>query len=239
MTFSVVARCARTGQLGVAIATAIPGVGALCCAARARTGVVATQAWVNPYLGGDGLDLLGSGVAAEDAVQTLVAADPGRDDRQLLVADAAGGAAAWTGTSCTGWAGHRTGASFAVAGNMLTGPEPVARMTEAMGVEGVEPLAERLLAALEAGQAAGGDRRGRQSAALLVVDREAYPAVDLRVDEHHEPVGELRRVWEVARRQLLPFVATLPTRADPHGHPDPAVTEMVLRPPHLRPGGRG
>ena len=216
-TFSIVARCRRTGELGVAVSTKVPAVGSLCPFVRAGVGAVATQAWVNPYLGPRVLDALASGAAAETALRSVVDAEVDRELRQLGVVDSTGRAAAFTGRDTDPWKGHRTGADHAVQGNMLVGEDTVAAMVDSFAASAEDALAERLLRALEAGQAAGGDRRGRQSAALIVCGEEDYPLVDLRVDEHAEPVAELRRVFEVAKRDLFPFVVALPTKRNPRG----------------------
>lgn len=234
MTFSVAARCARTGMLGISISTAIPAVGAYCCFASPGAGAVVTQSWINPYLGVRGLALLREGAAPDDVLERALAQDPGRDLRQVGVVDTTGTSAAFTGAGCTGWAGQLTGPGYAVQGNMLVGSATLDGMQEAFLSSADEDLPERLLRTLERGQREGGDKRGRQSASLLVVHEEAYPLVDLRVDEHPDPVAELRRVWEVARRQLLPFVRTMPTREHPAGREDPAVTELLLLSPAQR-----
>lgn len=239
MTFSIAARCARTGQLGVAVSTAVPGVGGICPFVKEGVGAVATQSWVNPYLGIDGLELLAQGMSAEAALQQLVDADPGRDVRQLGIVDAQGRAASWTGKDCVDWCGHVAGDGFAAQGNMLTGAATVSAMAEAFRRTEPLDLAERLLVALEAGQAAGGDKRGRQSASVKVAWRESYPWVDLRVDEHRHPVAELRRVFEVARHQLMPFTAGMPKRDDPLGGLPEELTATILQPPPFRPGGGG
>ncbi|MDO5621376.1 MAG: DUF1028 domain-containing protein [Paracoccus sp. (in: a-proteobacteria)] len=166
MTYSIVARCPRTAQLGVAIATAVPAVGALAPFASSK-GAIASQAFVNPYLGLDGLHLLDQGQDAQTALDALIAADPGRDTRQLAIIDAQGRVAQFSGVACNGWFGQKAGASFGCQGNLLTGPEVVDAMAVAMEASVAEPLEERLIAALVAGQAAGGDRRGRSFSPLL------------------------------------------------------------------------
>ena len=238
-TFSISARCARTGMLGVAVSTAVPGVGGICPFVRSGTGAISTQSWVNPYLGIDGIRLLTEGLTAEQALDRLTAADPGRDVRQLGIVDGKGGSAAWSGRECTSWFGHITGPNFAVQGNMLVGEATINSMAEAFKRTEALDLPERLLVVLEAGQAAGGDKRGRQSAALLVHDREEYPYLTLRVDEHRYPVAELRRVFEVARHQLLPFIKGLPTRNDPLGGLPQNVIDLLMTPPPFRPGAGG
>lgn len=217
-TFSIAARCARTGMLGVAVSTAVPAVGALVPHLRAGVGAIATQSFTNPYLGIDGLALLAEGLGAREALERVLATDPGRALRQVGIVDRDGASAAWTGEDCTAWFGHRTGPDYAVQGNMLLGAATLDAMVAAFAGTGAETLPERLMRSLEAGQMAGGDKRGRRSAALAVVLREAYPYLDLRVDEHAEPVAELRRIFEVAKHAYLPFVDRLPTRAAPVGH---------------------
>ena len=230
-TFSIAARCERTGLLGAAVSTAVPAVGALCTFVRAGAGAICTQSRVNPYLGIDGLTLLAAGWTAPEALEAVLRRDPLREVRQLGVVDAQGHGAVHTGSDCPAWAGHRAGSGYTVQGNTLTGEGTIAAMAHAFEADPGADLPERLLRALEAGQAAGGDRRGRQSAALYVVGREEYPYLSLRVDAHAEPVAELRRILEIARAQLLPLVETLPTRADPAGRIDPQVTAMLARPP--------
>jgi uncharacterized Ntn-hydrolase superfamily protein len=216
-TFSIVARCPRTDMLGVAVCTAVPAVGSLCPFVKPRIGAIATQSFVNPYLGIDGLELLERGLSAQEALQQLVAGDPGRDRRQLSVVDSHGSAAAYTGKECLSWRGHHIGESYAVAANMMVDETTVAAMARAFETHASDDLPERLLRALEAGDATGGDYRGRQSAALLVYHTEAYAYCNLRVDEHRQPVAELRRIFEVSKQQLFPFVAMLPTRTNPQG----------------------
>jgi uncharacterized Ntn-hydrolase superfamily protein len=238
-TFSIAARCERTGMLGVAVSTAVPGVGSLCPFARPGVGAVATQSWVNPYLGIDGLRLMAEGLSAPAALEQLMIEDPGRNVRQVGLVDGTGESAAWSGPECVPWFGQVTGRNFAAQGNMLVGEETVQATAEAFSRAAAVDLPERLLIALEAGQAAGGDKRGRQSAALLVVHTEEYPYCELRVDEHRYPVAELRRIYEVARHQLLPFVRGLPTRQNPLGGIGRDVQALLLTPPPYRPGGGG
>ena len=238
-TFSISARCARTGMLGVAVSTAVPGVGGICPYVEEGVGAISTQSWVNPYLGIDGLKLLKQGKTAQQALDILMKDDPGRDVRQVGIVDAAGRSAAWSGRNCTAWFGHLTGSDYAVQGNMLVGEATVEAMAKAFEASAPLSLPERLVIVLEAGQKAGGDKRGRQSAALLVYKTESYPYLSLRVDEHAHPVAELRRVFEVARQQLLPFVDGMPSRNDPLGGLPKAITDMLMTPPPYRPGGGG
>jgi uncharacterized Ntn-hydrolase superfamily protein len=238
-TFSIVGRCERTGQLGVAVSTADVAAGRLVTWTRAGVGAVATQSWPSLYLAIDALDLLERGASAPEALEGVLADDPGRSVRQLGIVDASGRSASFSGAECTTWFGEATGANVAAQGNMLIRGATVSAMVESFGASADADLAERLLRALEAGQAAGGDKRGRQCSALLVVDREAYPLWDLRVDEHPEPVAELRRVFEVATLDLLPFVEGLPTRENPMGSLSEEFVETNMLPPPQRPGRGG
>jgi uncharacterized Ntn-hydrolase superfamily protein len=179
--------------MGVAIATARPAVGARSPFAIPGVGVVATQAMVNPQLAITSLDELQRGAGAETAMRNALAADPGSETRQLLVADAKGGASVFTGDKVGGWAGGLTGNGFAVGGNLLVDGEVIAKMA-ATFVETGGPLANRLLLALAAADSMGGDRRGRQSAAILVVAETPWPSINLRVDDHPTPVRELQRL---------------------------------------------
>jgi uncharacterized Ntn-hydrolase superfamily protein len=238
-TFTIVARCPDTGHVGVAVATAVPAVGAMCPYTRCGVGAVSTQSWVNPYLAIGILDHLAAGLDAEAALAKVLDGDDAREFRQVGVVDAAGRAAAFTGASCTPWFGQHVGDGFAAFGNMLTGPEPVADMAAAFEASKGASLDERLMLALEAGDASGGDKRGKQSAALRIHGSEEYPLVDLRADEHARPVAELRRILTIARQQLFPFVAGMPKRGG-RAEKAPAEVEalLALSPPD-RPGGGG
>jgi uncharacterized Ntn-hydrolase superfamily protein len=195
-TFSIAARCPRSGDLGVAVATARPAVGALVPWVS-RRGAIATQARSNSDLGRHGLALVDQGVPVAVALGGLLAADPDRDLRQLHGVDA-DGTFAHTGARCVEWRGHVAGEGFTVAGNMLAGDGVLPAMVTAFTADPAPELSERLVRALEAGQAAGGDKRGKQSACLLVVSPEPRGYHHLRVDDHADPVAELRRVYEVA-----------------------------------------
>ena len=238
-TFSISARCSRTGMLGVAVSTAVPAVGGICSFIKPGIGAIATQSWVNPYLGIDGLRLLESGLSAEAALARLIEDDPGRADRQVGIVDRNGASAAYTGTTCVDWAGHIAGDGFTVQGNMLVGAATIEKMAEAFRRSEASALPERLMLALEAAQAAGGDKRGKQSAALKIFNIEEFPYFDVRVDEHRNPVAELRRVFEIVKQQLIPFVDGMPSRRDPLGGIPSAVTSMLMTPPPYRPGGSG
>jgi len=231
MTFSIVARDPRSGMLGIAVTTKFFGVGSLCPFARAGVGAVATQALVNPTYGPRGLDLLGQGLSPDEVADRLLSADEGRDHRQLHVMSANGQIAARSGAECIDWFGHQTypAAQFSVAGNMLAGPQVIEQTARAYLATGDDtPLAERLIQALESGQAAGGDKRGRQSAALLIVSTEVYPYLDIRVDDNPDPVVELRRLYEESKAEYMPFKDKLPTAANPAGLYGKALTEAII-----------
>jgi uncharacterized Ntn-hydrolase superfamily protein len=227
MTWSIVARD-RSGAFGIAIASRFFAVGVLCPHLKSGVGAVATQALVNPLYGARALELLAQGVAPAEAVNALIAADEGREHRQLHLIDAAGRIAAHTGSACIEWCGQLEGEGYSVAGNMLAGPQ-VIRDTAAAFEAGAElPFAERLIAALAAGDAAGGDKRGKQAAALLIHGAEDYPLLSLRVDDHDNPLTELRRLLDKSLERYQPFVACLPTRARPAGITDRNVIEAEI-----------
>lgn len=202
-TFSIAACDLEARQWGVAVQSKFLAVGSVVPWAEPEAGAIATQAYANPSYGPSGLTLLREGFSANEVVERLTAADDGRDDRQLGVVDAQGRSASWTGPDCNPWAGGRTGSCYAAQGNILVGEETVAALAETFEDTSGRPLAERLLAALGAAQRAGGDSRGQQSAALLVVKRNGGYAglsdslVDLRVDDHERPIEELARVYEL------------------------------------------
>ncbi len=214
MTFSIAARCPRTGMLGVATSSKALAAGGLVPYCRAAVGAIASQSFVNPYLGIDGLALLEQGLAAERALEKLVEADEGRDLRQVAIVDRDGRVAAYTGTRCIGWAGQVLGAGYVCLGNILVDGRIVESMAKAFETSLIEELPERLMRALAAGQEAGGDRRGKQSAGILVVGQEEYPWCDLRVDDHDDPVAELRRIFELYKREGVPFLSMMARRGD-------------------------
>jgi uncharacterized Ntn-hydrolase superfamily protein len=206
-TFSIVACDPEDGTCGVAVQSKFISVGAVVPWAEAKVGAVATQASSNPAWGPEGLALLKGGVGAKEVVRRLVAADEGRDSRQLGVVDARGEAAAYTGPKCMDWAGQIVGDGFACQGNILFGPAVVKSMARAYETTGGD-IADRLLAALFAGQREGGDRRGQQSAALLVSKKgagygESDRWIDVRVDDHTSPIEELRRVFRLYDLTML------------------------------------
>lgn len=217
MTFSIIARCPRSGQFGVAAATAMPAVGKLLSHAAAGAGAVATQAQVNPYLGLDGLALLHQGLSAQETLERLKDTDPCMELRQCALIDAQGDSACWTGAKCIPWAGSLTGEQFSVQGNRLVGPQVLDAVADAFRQTQERPLIERLIEALAAGDRCGGDRHGESSAVIYVVDQEAYPLWDIRVDHHLDPVAELRRLHDVFAREVLPEILAMPTRDNPAG----------------------
>ncbi len=214
MTFSIAARCPRTGNLGVATSSKALSAGGQVPYVKSGVGAIASQSFVNPYLGIDGLVLLGQGLPAERVLDRLIEGDAGRELRQVGIVDKEGRTAAYTGERCIRWAGAVTGAGYVCIGNILAGEEVVKEMASSFALNGDEELPLRLLLALESGQEAGGDRRGRQSAGIHVVADEEYPLCDLRVDDHDDPVQQLRRVYEVWEREELPFLGLAPMRND-------------------------
>lgn len=217
MTYSIVVREASTGRFGAAVASRFFAVGALVPHLRAGVGAIATQAFCSPLYGTDGLALLARGASAQEALAALIARDEGRASRQVHMVDAAGRSTAFTGEDCIGWAGHRTDDGISVAGNMLAGPRVVEDTFAAYHDNRGLPLVERLLTAMEAGERAGGDKRGRQSAALKIVHGEAYPWLDIRADDHADPLAELRRLYAVAQERYLVFAKAMPTAAKVSG----------------------
>ena len=227
MTWSIVARDAETGAFAVAVTTRFFAVGAVCPWVMSGVGAVSTQALVNPYLGSKGLKLLAEGISAADTLQALLATDEGQALRQIHMIDSRGRTAAHTGSDCLNWAGHRAGEGVSVAGNILAGPRVVEDTLAAYQANPKLPFAERLIAALDAGQVAGGDSRGKQSAALRIFTSEDYPFLDLRVDDHAEPLVELRRLYEVYQRDYAVFRPIVPTKANPTGITDRKVIEEI------------
>jgi uncharacterized Ntn-hydrolase superfamily protein len=220
MTWSIIARDAATGQFGIAVATRFFAVGARVPHIAASIGAIATQALVNPYYGIDGLKLLREGRRPGDIVATLIAADSGHATRQLHIMDAGGRIASHTGGECVDWCGHIEGNGFSIAGNMLAGARVLDDTAQAYTANESLPFAQRLIAAMRAGEAAGGDKRGKQSAALLIHDQDEWSALDLRVDDHTDPLAELERLEQVSRERWVHFRKYLPSRANPAGITD-------------------
>jgi uncharacterized Ntn-hydrolase superfamily protein len=226
MTWSIIARDSETGDFGIAVATRFFAVGARVPFIAAGVGAIATQALVNPYYGIDGLKLLREGLLSpQDIIEQLKAADSGHAHRQLHIMDASGRIAAHTGAACVDWCGHLKGRDFSIAGNMLAGPAVLDDTASAYAANAALPFPRRLIAAMRAGEAAGGDKRGKQSAALVIHGEEEWPALDLRVDDHADPLDELDRLERVSRERWVHFRQFLPSRANPAGVTDRAVID--------------
>ncbi len=235
MTWSIIARD-TSGAFGIAIASRFFAVGVLCPHIRSGVGAVATQALVNPLYGRAALDALAQGLPPLRVIERVIAGDEGRAHRQLHLIDADGKSAAHTGSACVEWCGHTAGDGFSVAGNMLAGPQVLEATAHAYRSHAALPFPERLIAALAAGDAAGGDKRGKQAAALLIHTTEDYPALDIRVDDHAEPIGELQRLYARSLERYQPFTACLPSRRSPAGITDRAVIEAEIERFHARRG---
>ncbi len=235
MTWSLLIRDPATGALGAAVASRFFAVGALTIVVEGGLAALATQALVNPLYRSRGLARLRAGEAPEAALAALTAADPGAAHRQCHILDATGRIAEHTGAGCVAWAGAVRGTDISVAGNMLAGPEVIARTRDAFAAASGS-LPERMLAAMQAGEAAGGDRRGRQSAALLLATADPYPDLDLRADDHPDPLAELGRLYRISLERFAVFRRFLPG-ADHPGVFDRAVIEAALA-REARPAGR-
>jgi uncharacterized Ntn-hydrolase superfamily protein len=220
MTWSIIARDYSTGQFGIAVATRFFAVGARVPHLAAGIGAIATRALVNPYYGIDGLRLLREGRSPRAVVEALIAADGGRESRQMHIMDAGGRIASHTGRDCVDWCGHVEGDGFSIAGNILAGARVLDDTAQAYLANRDLPFAQRLIAAMHAGEAAGGDKRGKQSAALLIHGKEEWSDLDLRVDDHIDPLAELERLEAVSRERWVHFRKYLPTRQNPAGITD-------------------
>lgn len=216
-TFSITAKCPRTNELGIAVATALPAVGSLVPYARANVGAIATQSFVNPYAGINGLKFLAEGKSAQETLSAILDLDPAAELRQISIVDHTGAVAVHTGDKCQDECGDIVGAGYVIAGNLLANDAVLPAMEAAFLQSERLPLSERLMQALEAGDQAGGDKRGKQSAALYVVKDEPYPYVDVRVDEHADAVRELSRVLAIRQEKLAPFIEQLPSKTSPGG----------------------
>jgi uncharacterized Ntn-hydrolase superfamily protein len=217
MTWSILAHDAATGTFAVAVATCNFAVGASVPHLRAGIGAVASQSFSNRYLGPAILDALARGLAPEDAIRGAVASDAGRGLRQVHAIDRHGRCAAWTGENCVMWCGHVAASGVSIAGNMLAGATVVDETLARYRSDPALPLPERLLAAMQAGQRAGGDARGQQSAALRLITTEDFPDLCLRADDHAQPLDELGRLLAIWRRDREPGLQTQPRRSDPAG----------------------
>ena len=216
MTWSILARD-ESGFFGMAIASRFFAVGALCVHSRRGVGALSSQALLNPLYGQAGLDLLAQQFSPEQTIAKLIESDSGRDQRQLHILPYKGLPAAHTGAACVDWCGHLLEDGLSVAGNMLAGPKVLEHTAQAFKDNRGKPMGERLLAALDAGQAAGGDKRGKQAAALKIHNDEDYLQLDLRVDDHEEPFLELRRLYDKSLERFQPFLECLPSRHRPSG----------------------
>ena len=228
MTWSIIARDGATSQFGIAVATKFFAVGARVPHIAPGLGGVATQALVNPYYGIDGVRQLQDGKSPQEVVVALLAADEGRESRQLHIMDLQGRIAAHTGKECVDWCGHLEGDGFSIAGNMLAGPQVLDETAKTYVENATLPFAQRLIAAMRAGEAAGGDKRGKQSAALLINEGEEWSALDLRVDDHADPLAELARLERVSRERWVHFRKFLPTRQNPAGITDRATIDASI-----------
>lgn len=227
MTWSILVRDSATGALGAAVASRFFAVGALCIHVEGRVAALATQALVNPMYAVHAMPRLRQGTAPDEVLAALIGDDPGQAQRQFHILDASGRIAQHTGKDCVSWAGHVRGADVSVAGNMLAGPDVVARTLDGFaGATG--DLAERLLTAMEAGEAAGGDKRGRQSAGLKVCLADPYPDLDIRADDHPDPLAELRRLHRVSLERYAVFRRYLAGISDPYGTVDRGVIEAAI-----------
>ncbi len=216
MTWSILVRDPATGAIGAAVATRFFAVGALCIHVEGGVGALATQALINPMYAVHGMPRLRAGEAPEAIATALLGGDAGRETRQLHILDAQGRIAQHTGCDCVAWCGSIRGTDVSVAGNMLAGPEVVQRTLAAWEASSGD-MAARLLTALEAGEAAGGDKRGKQSAALKVCTADPYPDLDIRADDHPDPLAELRRLHAVSRTHFALFRGFLAGRDSPCG----------------------
>jgi uncharacterized Ntn-hydrolase superfamily protein len=217
MTWSIVAKDPTTGHIGIAVTTCAFAVGARVPFIATGVGAIASQAFVNPFYGLRGIELLKAGASASEVIGIVTASDEGRGDRQVHVMDMKGRFAAHTGDTCVPWAGHLVRDHFSVAGNMLAGPQVIEETARVFAAEASIPFVRRFIAALQAGEAAGGDKRGRQSAAILIHDEEEYPLVDIRVDDHTEPLVELARLEVVSRQRYIHYRTCMPSRTNPSG----------------------
>lgn len=228
MTWSIVAREPETGRLGVGVSTCYFAVGAISPFVEAGVAALSIQSLLNPFYAIDGMRLLREGLAPAAVIARLTEGDAGAQMRQWHIIDSAGRIAQHTGTGCIEWSGHVTGADCSAAGNMLAGPQVVRATADRFAATRGLPMAERLLQALEAGEAAGGDKRGRQSAAIKIFGAEPYAELDIRVDDHADPLAELRRLYVKSREHFAIYRSLMPTRRDPAGTFDRAVLDAAV-----------
>ncbi|MSP02882.1 MAG: DUF1028 domain-containing protein [Acetobacteraceae bacterium] len=236
MTWSILARDPVTGTLGVAVASRFFAVGAICPFVEGHVAALATQALVNPMYAHHAMPRLRRGEAPGEVLAALVTPDPGADQRQFHILDATGRIAQHTGAACVSWAGHVSAENVSVAGNMLAG-EATVRATLDAYRSATGSMAERLLTAMEAGEAAGGDKRGKQSACLKIASRDPYPDLDIRADDHPDPLAELRRLHRVSLERFAVFRRFLPGTGDPWGSFDRAGIDAAIERDRVPPGG--
>ncbi len=235
MTFSILVRDPATGTLGAAVASRFFAVGAMCIHVEGSVAALSTQALINPMYAVQAMPRLRAGGPADAVLASLVQPDPGADQRQCHIIDAVGRIAQHTGANCITWAGHARGQDVSVAGNMLAGPQVVQRVVESyLGSMG--SIAERLIHALEAGEAAGGDKRGKQSAGLRICTRDPYPDLDIRSDDHPDPLAELRRLYRVSLERFAVFRRFAPGRDSEWGTLDRAVIDAAIARDCMPPG---
>jgi uncharacterized Ntn-hydrolase superfamily protein len=220
VTWSIVAHDPNSGAFAVAVATKAFAVGASCPFVRAGVGAVSTQSMTNRYLGPAILDAMARGLPPSAAIEGALAGDEGRGLRQVHAVDRNGRTAAWTGGNCVEWCGSVSSGGISVAGNMLAGEPTVAETLASWKQNRDLPMPDRLMAAMEAGEAAGGDRRGKQSAAMVMVTTEDFPDLSLRVDDHAEPLQELRRLLAIWKVEGVLRTRIAPSKADPSGQTD-------------------
>ena len=216
MTWSIIARD-PSGAFGVAVASKFFAVGAICPHGEGGVGALSTQALPNPLWGYRGMRLLREGLPAQTVLDHVVKPDPGGELRQFHVHDARGGIAVHTGARCIEWCGHVVRPGISVAGNMLAGPDVVAATAHNFEMSTEKSFVRRLIAAMKAGETQGGDKRGKQSAAIAIWTTEEYPAVSLRVDDHADPLAELERLESIGRQRLFHYVKFMPSRTNPGG----------------------
>jgi len=220
MTWSIVVHDPATNAFAVAVATKAFAVGASCPFVRSGVGAVSTQSMTNRYLGPAVLDGMARGLDPASAIQGALAGDGGAGLRQVHAVDRHGRTAAWTGRNCVEWCGNVAANGVSIAGNMLAGEPTISETLAAWEANEHVSLTERLMLAMEAGEAAGGDRRGRQSAAMLMTTTEDFPDLNLRVDDHAQPLVELRRLLGIWRVEGVPRLGTMPSKSWPSGLTD-------------------
>ncbi|WP_299987801.1 DUF1028 domain-containing protein [uncultured Ruegeria sp.] len=227
MTYSLIAKDTETGAIGLIVASRFFACGARVPCVGAHS-AIASQAFSNPVWGTEGLRRLEAGEAAQAVLDDLVARDVGRASRQAHLMDAKGNFAAYTGADCVDLAGHRIGATHSVAGNMLAGPDVVDSTFETYALETALPFPERLMAAMEAGERAGGDKRGKQAAGLVIHRGQSHAWLDMRSDDHADPLAELRRLYDVASERYLHFAEAMPSEQNFSGNPDRGALEDAI-----------